>query len=103
MFESLTDKLQGIFDQLGRRGTLTEADVDVVLREVRMALLEADVNLGVAKDFVKRVRERAIGADVLKALQPGQMVIKIVYEELQATLGEPGNLNFTGQPPFVVL
>src|SRR5262245_63535098 len=104
MFESLTNKLQGIFDQLGKRGKLTEADVDVVLREVRLALLEADVNLGVAKDFVKRVRERAIGADVLKALQPGQMVIKIVYEELQATLGEPGTLDFGhGQPPYVIM
>src|SRR5260221_8677729 len=103
MFESLTNKLQGIFDQLGKRGKLTEADVDVVLREVRLALLEADVNLAVAKDFIKRVRERAIGADVLKALQPGQMVIKIVYEELQATLGEPGQLNLNGPSPRVIM
>jgi len=103
MFESLTNKLQGIFDQLGQRGKLTEADVDVALREVRLALLEADVNLSVAKDFIKRVRERAIGADVIKALQPGQMVIKIVYEELLATLGEPGKLNLNGPSPRVIM
>ncbi len=103
MFESLTNKLQGIFDQLGQRGKLTEADVDVALREVRLALLEADVNLAVTKDFIKRVRERAIGADVIKALQPGQMVIKIVYEELLETLGEPGNLNLNGPSPRVIM
>lgn len=103
MFESLTNKLQGIFDQLGQRGRLTEADVDVALREVRLALLEADVNLAVTKDFIKRVKERAVGADVLKALQPGQMVIKIVYEELIATLGEPGKLNLMGPSPRVII
>src|SRR5260221_1680812 len=102
-FESLTNKLHGIFDQLGKRGRITEADVDVVLREVRMALLEADVNLSVAKDFIKRVRERAIGADVIKALQPAQMVIKIVYEELQATLGESGFLDLNGPSPRVLM
>ncbi|MFQ3535791.1 MAG: signal recognition particle protein [Aggregatilineales bacterium] len=103
MFESLTNKLQEIFDRLGRRGVLTEADVDVALREVRLALLEADVALPVVKDFIKRVRERAIGAEVLKALKPGQMVIKIVFEELQATLGEPGRLNLSGAPPVVIM
>ncbi|RMF50079.1 MAG: signal recognition particle protein [Chloroflexota bacterium] len=103
MFESLTNKLQEIFERLGRRGVLTEADVDVALREVRLALLEADVALPVAKDFIKRVRERAIGAEVLKALKPDQMVIKIVFEELQATLGEPGRLNLSGTPPVVIM
>jgi signal recognition particle subunit SRP54 len=103
MFESLTNKLQAIFDQLGQRGRLTEADVDVALREVRLALLEADVNLAVVKDFIKRVKERAVGADVLKALQPGQMVIKIVFEELVATLGEPGRLNLSGPSPNVIM
>jgi signal recognition particle subunit SRP54 len=103
MFESLTNKLQGIFDQLGQRGKLTEADVDVALREVRMALLEADVSLAVVKDFIKRVKERAVGADVLKALQPGQMVIKIVYEELMETLGEAGKLNLNGPSPRVIM
>jgi signal recognition particle subunit SRP54 len=103
VFESLTNKLQEIFERLGRRGVLTEADVDVALREVRLALLEADVALPVAKDFIKRVRERAIGAEVLKALKPDQMVIKIVFEELQATLGEPGRLNLSGTPPVVIM
>ncbi|CAG0979540.1 MAG: signal recognition particle protein [Anaerolinea sp.] len=103
MFESLSNKLQGIFDRLAQRGLLTEADVDTALREVRLALLEADVNLSVAKDFIKRVRERAIGAEVLKALKPGQMVIKIVHEELLETLGEPGKLNLNGPSPRVIM
>jgi signal recognition particle subunit SRP54 len=103
VFESLTNKLQEIFDRLGKRGVLTESDVDVALREVRLALLEADVALPVAKDFIKRVRERAIGAEVLKALKPSQMVIKIVHEELVTTLGEPGRLNLSGTPPVVIM
>lgn len=103
MFDSLTNKLQGIFDKLGQRGKLTEADVDVVLREVRLALLEADVSLTVVKDFVKRIRDRAVGADVLKALQPGQMVVKIVFEELVQTLGEAGQLKLVGQSPRVIM
>lgn len=103
MFEGLSNKLQAIFDRLGQRGVLTEADVDVALREVRLALLEADVNLSVAKDFIRRVRERAIGQEVLKALRPGQMVIKIVFEELIETLGEPGKLNLDGPSPRVIM
>ena len=103
MFESLTNKLQDIFDRLGQRGVLTEAMVDEALREVRFALLEADVSLAVAKDFIKRVRERAIGAEVLKALKPGQMVVKIVHEELIATLGEAGKLNLNGPSPRVIM
>ena len=73
MFESLTDKLSGIFDELTKRGALKEADVDEALREVRVALLDADVALPVAKDFIANVRERAVGADVLKSVTPGQM------------------------------
>lgn len=104
MFESLSDRLQGIFDNLGRSGKLTEGDVDTVMREVRMALLEADVALPVVKDFVKRVRERAIGAEVQKSLKPGQQVVKIVHEELIETLGEPGRLNFSGSTkPHVIM
>jgi len=103
MFEGLTNKLQGIFDRLGQRGTLTEADVDTVMREVRLALLEADVSLPVAKDFVKRVREKAIGAEVSKALRPGQMVVKIVHEELLETLGEGASLNLSGPSPRVIM
>jgi len=103
VFESLTNKLQEIFDRLGKRGVLTESDVDAALREVRLALLEADVALPVVKDFIKRVRERAVGAEVLKALKPSQMVIKIVHEELVAALGEPGRLNLSGTPPVVIM
>jgi signal recognition particle subunit SRP54 len=103
MFESLSDRLQGIFDRLGKRGILTEQDVDVALREVRVALLEADVNFKVVKDFLARVRARAIGAEVHKSLTPGQAVVKIVHEELLATLGEGGRLDLGGPPPRVIM
>jgi signal recognition particle subunit SRP54 len=103
MFESLTDKLQSVFDKLGKRGMLSEADVDAALREVRLALLEADVNYKVVKDFVKRVRERAVGVEVHRKLSPAQQVVKIVHEELVATLGEPGKLDLGKQPPHVIM
>ncbi len=103
MFEGLSDRLQSIFDRLGKRGFLTEKDVDEALREVRMALLEADVNFKVVKDFLVRVRERAIGAEVHKSLSPGQAVIKIVHEELLSTLGEGGHLDLGGAPPHVIM
>jgi signal recognition particle subunit SRP54 len=103
MFDSLSDKLQAIFDRLGKRGILTEQDVDTALREVRVALLEADVNFKVVKEFLARVRERAIGAEVHKSLTPGQAVVKIVHEELLQTLGEGGKLDLGGPPPRVIL
>ncbi|MBN2471038.1 MAG: signal recognition particle protein [Anaerolineae bacterium] len=103
MFENLTEKLQDVFDQLGRHGKLSEADVDQAMRQVRLALLEADVNLKVAKDFIKRVKERAVGAEVTKNLNPAQQVIKIVHEELIATLGEAGRLNLSGPSPRVIM
>src|SRR5512133_3377461 len=103
MFENLTNRLNEVFDNLRRRGKLSEADVDVAMREVRLALLEADVHYSVVKSFIARVRERAIGAEVSKALNPGQQVIKIVNEELIATLGEPAPLNLTGGKPRVIL
>ncbi|MGQ0602670.1 MAG: signal recognition particle protein [Anaerolineales bacterium] len=103
MFSSLTQRLQTVFDNLARRGKLTEADVDAGLREVRMALLEADVHFSVVKSFLDRVRARAIGAEVSKALNPAQQVIKIVNEELIATLGEPGKLNLRGPQPRVIM
>ncbi len=103
MFESLSDRLQDVFEQLGRKGKLTEDDVQKAMREVRMALLEADVNLKVAKDFIQRVRERAIGAEVQKSLKPSQQVIKIVNEELVDTLGQPGRLNLSGPTPRVIM
>ncbi|MFN8448831.1 MAG: signal recognition particle protein [Anaerolineae bacterium] len=104
MFEQLTNRLQDVFDGLGRVGKLSEADVDKAMREVRMALLEADVALPVVKDFVRRVKERAIGADVAKSLKPGQQVVKIVHEELLETLGEGAKLNFSGSSkPHVIM
>ena len=86
-FESLTDKLQNVFKKLKSKGRLTEEDVKVALKEVKMALLEADVNFKVVKQFIKSVEERAIGADVMNGLNPGQMVIKIVDEEMTALMG----------------
>ncbi|MBC7876239.1 MAG: signal recognition particle protein [Anaerolineales bacterium] len=103
MFETLTGRLNQIFDGLRRRGKLSEADVDAAMREVRLALLEADVHFSVVKTFIAKVRERAIGAEVSKALNPGQQVIKIVNEELVASLGEPVALNLTGPKPRVIM
>ena len=87
MFQNLSDRLQAIFSGLTGKGRLTEADVDAAMREIRMALLEADVNFKVVKEFVAKVRERAVGADVMKSLTPGQQVIKIVLDELTDLLG----------------
>jgi len=103
MFENLTERLNNVFDQLKRRGKLSERDVDAAMREVRLALLEADVNYKVVIDFVARVRERAVGYEVSKALNPGQQVIKIVDEELIETLGQPEPLNFRGQRPHTIM
>jgi signal recognition particle subunit SRP54 len=103
LFETLTERLNSLFGQLSRRGKLSEADVDLALREVRLALLEADVYYGVVKDLVARVRERAVGAEVSKALNPGQQVIKIVNEELVRTLGELADLNLSGEKPRTIL
>jgi signal recognition particle subunit SRP54 len=103
MFENLTDRLNAVFDKLNRRGKLSERDVDAAMREVRLALLEADVHYTVVKDFVARVRERAVGHEVSRALNPGQQVIKIVNEELIATLGEPAPLNLRGPKPRVIM
>ncbi|HBF41650.1 MAG TPA: signal recognition particle protein [Anaerolineaceae bacterium] len=103
MFENLSGRLNDIFQQLRRRGKLSAADVDAMMREVRLALLEADVNYGVVKDFTNRVRERAIGAEVSKALNPAQQVIKIVQEELITTLGLPEKLQLAGPRPRVLM
>jgi signal recognition particle subunit SRP54 len=103
MFENLQDRLQGVFQRLSSRGKLSEADVDAALREVRLALLEADVNFKVVKDFIGRVRERAVGIEVMQSLTPAQQVVKIVNEELVATLGEPARLNLDGPTPHVVM
>src|SRR6185437_4051323 len=87
MFDSLSEKLDGILDRLTRRGALTEADVDAALREVRRALLEADVALDVARDFTDEVKKRAVGVEILKSVTPGQMVVKIVHDQLIEMLG----------------
>ena len=103
MFESLTQRLEQVFQQLRRRGKLSEQDVDAAMREVRLALLEADVHYSVVKDFVARVRARAVGSEVSRALNPAQQVIKIVHEELIETLGEPSRLNLSGAKPRVIM
>jgi len=103
MFESLSEKLQDVFDRLGKRGILREEDVKAVLREIRLALLEADVNYRVVKDFTARVREKAVGETVSKALNPAQQVIKIVHQELVETLGEPGRLELKGRAPYTLM
>jgi len=103
MFDSLADKIQETFQKLSKKGRIGETDVNETLREVRLALLEADVNYKVVKDLTKRIGERAVGADVLRSLTPAQTVIKIVNEELIAVLGEPARLNLVGQTPYVVM
>lgn len=104
MFDALTDRLQGTFKRLRGKGKLTEKDVDEALREVRLALLEADVNFKVVKDFVGKVRERSIGVDVLESLSPAHQVIKVVNEELIAMLGTASRLDLgKGTPPVIML
>jgi signal recognition particle subunit SRP54 len=104
MFDSLSDRFDGIFSRLRSRGRLSEKDVDEVAREIRLALLEADVNVRVVKGFIARIKERANGAEVQKSLSPAQQVIKIVHEELVTTLGGvTGKLAMNPKPPTVVM
>jgi signal recognition particle subunit SRP54 len=106
MFDSLSERLGGILDRLTRRGALTEADVDAALREVRRALLEADVALDVARAFADKVKSAAIGVEVIKSVTPGQMVVKIVHDQLIATLGdhgEPIDLNAPAPVPIMLV
>ncbi|HEY8579062.1 MAG TPA: signal recognition particle protein [Beijerinckiaceae bacterium] len=104
MFEGLSEKLSGIFDQLTRRGALREEDVATALREVRRALLEADVALDVVRSFTDKVRERAVGANVIKSVTPGQMVVKIVNDVLVETLGsEADPINLDAAPPVAIM
>ncbi|MEG3154699.1 signal recognition particle protein [Sphingomonas sp. RB1R13] len=104
MFDSLSDRLGGVFDKLRGRGALSEADVRSAMREVRVALLEADVALPVARDFVDRATEKAIGADVVRSVTPGQMVVKIVHDALIEMLGADASaLNLDVSPPAVVM
>jgi signal recognition particle subunit SRP54 len=104
VFDTLSDRLQGALGDLRKRGKLDEEAISRAMREVRLALLEADVNFEVVKDFVGRVRERALGAEVLKSLTPGQQVVKIVQEELTTLMGSgDSRLAFAGRPPTVIL
>jgi signal recognition particle subunit SRP54 len=104
LFDALADRFDGIFQRLRSRGKLTEKDIDEIAREIRLALLEADVNVRVVKGFIARVKERASGADVAKSLTPAQQVIKIVHEELVTTLGGvSGKLDMNPKPPTVVM
>ena len=103
-FEGLSEKLSKAFKKLRGKGKLSESDVKEAMREVRLALLEADVNYKVAKDFTNKITERAVGADVMESLTPAQMVIKIVNEELTALMGtENARLNFSSKPPTVIM
>jgi signal recognition particle subunit SRP54 len=104
MFESLTDRFDAVFTRLRGRGRLSEADVDEALREIRLALLQADVNLRVVRDFVSRVRDQLIGLDLSKSLTPGQQVVKVVHDEMKRILGgETLKLTYASRPPTVVL
>ncbi|NLX62090.1 MAG: signal recognition particle protein [Tissierellia bacterium] len=104
VFESLSEKLQNALGKLKGKGKLSEKDVDAAMREVRLALLEADVNFKVVKDFIKRVKERAVGSEVMESLTPGQQVIKIVNEELTKLMGEKeAKLNIASSPPTIIL
>ncbi|PPQ40747.1 signal recognition particle subunit FFH/SRP54 (srp54) [Rhodoblastus acidophilus] len=104
MFEGLSEKLSGIFDQLTRRGALSEDDVNAAMREVRRALLEADVALDVARTFIDKAKERAIGAEVLKSIKPGQMVVKIVNDVLIETLGSDADpIDLNAAPPVAIM
>ncbi|EFA48644.1 SRP54-type protein, helical bundle domain protein [Yersinia pestis KIM D27] len=104
MFENLTDRLSRTLRNISGRGRLTEENIKETLREVRMALLEADVALPVVRDFINRVKERAVGHEVNKSLTPGQEFVKIVKNELISAMGEVNNeLNLAAQPPAVVL
>ena len=103
-FEGLSERLQAVLGKLRGKGKVTEADVKAAMREVRLALLEADVNFKVVKEFIDRVRERAVGQEVLKSLTPGQQVIKVVNEELTRLMGgEQSKLTFSPSPPTVIM
>jgi signal recognition particle subunit SRP54 len=104
LFDNLSERLSGILDRLTGRGSLSEADVDAAMREVRRALLEADVALDVVRSFTEKVREQAVGATVVKSVTPGQMVVKIVHDELIATLGSEGQtIDLNAVPPVAIM
>lgn len=104
MFENLSDRIGGVLDKIKGQGRITESNVQDTMREIRRALLEADVALPVVKDFVEQVRQKAIGEEVLKSLTPGQVLVKIVNDELTKVMGEVNeSLNLAQQPPAIIL
>ena len=105
MFETLSERLSGILDKITGRGALSESDVEEALREVRRALLEADVALEVVRTFTEKVKAKAVGAEIVKSIKPGQMVVKIVHDALVETLGgsEGSSLNLRASPPVPIL
>ena len=104
MFESLTDKITGIFDKLKGRGVIDESSLNNVMREIRVALLESDVSISVAKDFIEIVKSKALGKEIIKSVSPAQMVIKIVNDELKEFLGSQNDaLNLNSKPPAMIL
>src|SRR3982074_143944 len=103
MFDSLAEKLQATLDEVRQHGSLTEQDVDVAMREIRLALLEADVNFKVVRQFTSQLKERCLGADVIGRLNPGQQVVKIVSEQLTELMGgSAAGLSFSPRPPNVI-
>src|SRR5437762_4806962 len=104
MFDSLSERLGGILDRLTRRGALSEADVDAALREVRRALLEADVALDVVRAFTDKVKANAVGVEVIKSVTPGQLVVKLVHDQLIDTLGAQGTpIDLNAAPPVPIM
>ena len=104
MFDTLQDRLAATFKNLRGKGRLSEADIDATAREIRVALLEADVNFKVVRSFTAAVKERALGGEVMDSLNPGQQVVKVVNEELTALMGQGSSrLAFSGRPPTVIL
>ena len=104
MFDALSEKLSSAFSKITSRGVLNEKDIDEAMREIRVALLEADVSLPVVKSFIAQVKEQALGEKVVKSVQPGQMVVKIVHDELVKLLGaESAELNLNAVPPVCIL
>ena len=103
-FESLGDKLQGVFKKLRGKGKLTEKDIKEAMRKIKLALLEADVNFKIVKEFVNKVSEKALGAEILESLTPSQQLVKIVNDELTEMIGgEAARLEFAKKPPTVIM
>jgi Signal recognition particle GTPase len=104
MFDNLTNKFEGIFTSLKKAPSLDEKQVDEGLREIRLALLEADVSIDVAKDFIEKVKPKALGKEIIRSTSPGQMVVKIVYDELVSLLGDKNvEINLNAVPPVSVM